>query len=111
MSVSDEYLAYVIEQFEGLGALRAKRMFGGVGVYCDEWFFAILVDDELYLKVDDVNRVDYAKRGLKPFTYGTKSGRTQTMSYYPVPVRVLEDREALAVWAGKSIDAAQRAKR
>lgn len=111
MGVSNEYLAYVMEQFGGLGALRSKRMFGGVGIYCDDWFFAILAEDELYLKVDDHNRPDYESQGLKPFSYEMKSGKSGSMSYYPVPADVLDDTAALAEWSRKSIEAAKRAKK
>jgi DNA transformation protein len=72
MSVGDEYITYVLDLFDGLGSLRVKRMFGGAGIYCDELFFAILVEDELYLKVDDCNRSDYERLGLGPFTYEMK---------------------------------------
>ena len=40
--------------FYGLGTIRVKRMFGGHGVYADEVFFAIVVDDVLYLKADEI---------------------------------------------------------
>lgn len=110
MSVSDEYLDFVMDQFEGMGELRAKRMFGGVGIYCDGWVFAILADDELYLKADDVNRADYERQGLKPFTYRMKNGRSGSMSYYPLPAGLLDEKEELMEWSRKSIDAARRAK-
>jgi DNA transformation protein len=108
MPVSDDYIAYVRELLAGLGPLRFKRMFGGVGIYREELFFAILVDDALYLKADDGNRADYAARGLEPFRYRGKNGRTATMSYYPPPAEVLEDPALLTGWAQKALDAASR---
>lgn len=111
MTVSDDYITYVLDQLGGCGSLRVKRMFGGAGIYCGELFFAILNDDELYLKVDDQGRGDYERLGLKPFTYTNKNGRRATMSYYPVPADVLEDAEQLNAWAGKALDAARRSKR
>ena len=95
-------------QLNGLGNLRVKRMFGGTGIYCDDLFFAILVEDEIYLKADERSRVDFKRRGLKPFTYAMKNGRRATMSYYPVPADVLEDTEQLNTWAHKALDAARR---
>ncbi len=111
MAVSNEYITYVLDQLNGLGSLRVKRMFGGAGMYCDDLFFAILVDDEIYLKVDDRSRGDFERRGLKPFTYAMKNGRSATMSYYPVPADVLEDTDQLNTWARKALDAARRGKR
>jgi DNA transformation protein len=72
-------------------------------------FFAILVEDSLYFKVDDGNRAAYQGRGIQPFSYEGKDGRRATMSYYPVPAELLDDPEALAPWARQALDAAQRA--
>jgi DNA transformation protein len=107
MSVSDEFLEYVRDQLRDLGDLRVKRMFGGAGLYCGETFFSILVDDRLYLKVDDSSRGDYEVRGLAPFSYSRKDGRVMVMrSYCPVPADVLEDPAALVQWARKALNAA-----
>lgn len=111
MPVTDDYMEFIKELLAEFEPLRIKRMFGGAGVYSGELFFAILVDDELYLKVDDGNRADYERRGLHPFTYQMKNGRTSTMSYYPVPADLLEEPEELALWARGALEAAARAKK
>ncbi len=109
MAVSEDYIAYVVDQLSGLTRpLRTRRMFGGVGIYCGELFFAILMDDELYLKVDDDSRADYECLRLKPFTYD-KKGRAVSLDYYPVPAEVLEDRDRLNAWAGRALEAARGA--
>lgn len=38
---------YVVEQLSGLGRVDSKRMFGGVGLYCDGLFFGLLSNDTL----------------------------------------------------------------
>ena len=111
MSVSDGYIEYVKELLQDFAPLRIKRMFGGAGVYSGNLFFAILADDELYLKVDDLDRADYEAQGLLPFTFKMKSGRRGTMSYYPVPADVQEDPDVLGDWVRKALDAARRGKR
>lgn len=111
MPVTDSYMGFVKELLAEFEPLRIKRMFGGAGVYSGELFFAILVEDELYLKVDDTTRRDYERHGLQPFTYEMKNGRTATMSYYPVPAEVLEDPDELPRWVGGALDAARRGKR
>ena len=111
MPVTDSYMEFVKELLAEFAPLRIKRMFGGAGVYSGELFFAILVEDELYLKVDDVSRADYERLGLRPFTYEMKNGRTATMSYYPVPADVLEDPGELSRWVRGALDAAKRGKR
>jgi DNA transformation protein len=110
MAVSDSYENYLIEQLEGLGRLRSKRMFGGVGIYCDELFFALIDDNTLYFKVDDSNRADYTGRGMGPFRpFPDKPG--YEMGYFQVPADVIEDAEALIEWARGSMRVAAAAPR
>jgi DNA transformation protein len=108
MPVSDEYLAYVIEQLEGLGAVQSRRMFGGAGLYCDGLFFAIVADDVLYFKVDDSNRADYEAEGMGPFQ--PFADKKAVMQYYEVPIDVLENRETLRDWATKALNVAEKKK-
>jgi hypothetical protein len=64
MAVSSGYQTFVLDQLRPtLPGVRAKRMFGGVGLYADELFFALIDDDVLYLKVDDETRPDFERRG------------------------------------------------
>ena len=109
MPVSEHYIAFVQDLLADFAPLRIKRMFGGAGIYSGDLFFAILVEDTLYLKVDDGNRAAYQERGIQPFLYEGKDGRRATMGYYPVPPELLDDPDALAPWARQTIDAARRA--
>ena len=106
MSVSDEYLTYVIDQLEELGPVRYKRMFGGAGLYFEDLFFGIVADDVLYFKVDDSNRADYEAAGMEPFKpFGDKD---IVMQYYEVPIDVLENKSTLRDWAEKAVRVAER---
>ena len=111
MSVTDGYIEFVRDLLGSFEPLRVKRMFGGAGVYSADVFFAIVADDALYLKVDDRTRSGYESRGLRPFAYRMKNGRTATMSYYPVPPEVLDDPEALDIWVREAVEVAKRAAR
>ena len=91
MAVSDDYLAYVLDQLGGVGVVQARRMFGGAGIYCRGVMFALVADDVLYLK--------------------EKGGNAVEMSYYEAPADILEDRDLLASWAQKALDIAVRKKR
>jgi DNA transformation protein and related proteins len=84
-------------------------MFGGVGIYAGELFFALIADDTLYFKVDDSNRSDFEERGMNPFRPYGEGG--ETMQYYQVPENLLEDPDELGLWAEKAIDVARRAKK
>ena len=108
MPVSSDYLAYVLEQLAGLAGLSARRMFGGVGLYCDELFFALLDNDTLYLRVNDDNRTDYTARGMSQFRpYADRP--ELSMSYYEAPADVLEDPAQLVSWARRSVAVAMAA--
>jgi DNA transformation protein len=102
MAVSSNYLEYVLEQLSILGDVSSRRMFGGVGLYQGERFFALIDQDTLYFKVDDSIRADYESRGMKPFR-PFEDKPEWSMSYYEVPADALEDSEELAKWARKSI--------
>lgn len=107
MPVSNDFLAYVLDQLAGTGTLSARRMFGGAGIYIDGFFCALIADDTLYLKVDDANRPDFEAAGMGPFQ--PFADRPEIMQYYEVPIDILEDREDLALWAKKALAVAQRA--
>ena len=47
---------FLLDQLGGAGAVTAKKMFGEVGLYCDGKMFALLSDDQLYLKPTDAGR-------------------------------------------------------
>jgi len=101
MAVSDEYLQFVLEQLHGLGNVAARRMFGGVGLYHEQRFFAIIAGDTMYFKVNDDNRRDYEARGMGRFRpYPNKPHLS--MTYYEVPADVLEDADECAAWARRS---------
>lgn len=84
-------------------------MFGGAGVYCDGVFFAIIGDDDLWLKVDDETRAEFEAAGSGPFTVEMK-GKTGTMSYYAAPEEIFDDEDALRHWTTLALDAARRSK-
>ena len=67
MSVSESYKRFVLDQFEELGDVTPRSMFGGVGLYHRDVFFGIVAGDVLYLKVDDATRGDYERAGMGPF--------------------------------------------
>lgn len=51
MASHPDYVAYVVEQLRGAGSIRARKMFGEYGLYCDGTFFAVICDDQLFIKV------------------------------------------------------------
>jgi len=109
MPVSPSYRQFVVDLLERVRpGIRAKSMFGGVGLYAGEFFFALIARNTLYFKVDDGNRGDFLARGMGPFLpYGDER---EVMQYYEVPADILEDSDALAVWLEQAVDVARRAR-
>ena len=105
MPHKNEYLEYVLEQLAGLQGLRSRRMFSGAGLYQDEVFFGLLFRDTLYFKVNDSNRPDYEARRMAQFK-PYEDRPEVSFTYYEVPAEVLEDRDELAAWARRSVEAA-----
>lgn len=107
-SAPSPFVAHVLDLLGPLGDVRARRMFGGHGIYRDDLMFGLVADDVLYLKVDDENRGDFEARGLGPFEYA-KQGRTQHIAYHQAPEDALEDAEMLIAWSRRAWEAAVRA--
>jgi len=102
--VTDSFVDFVLEQLDAVGSITPKRMFGGVGLYADDLFFALVAGDVLYLKGDDATRGAREAAGARPFQpYPDRPRGKGTMQYYSVPAAILEDGDALLAWATQAI--------
>ncbi len=109
MPVTATYRAFILERLQhALPDVRARDMFGGVGIYAATTFFALIGNDVLYFKVDDLTRPDYESRGMRAFRPFGEGG--EVMQYYEVPADVIEDTDALRQWAGSAISVGRRSK-
>jgi DNA transformation protein len=107
MPVSASFRAFVVDQLTRVvPQIRARSMFGGVGIYSGALFFALIADDVLYFKVDDATRGDFERRGMGPFRPYGEDG--EVMGYYEVPPDLLEDPEQLRPWAEKALTVTRR---
>lgn len=107
MAASREYVAYLLETLAPLGRVRARRMFSGAGLFLDGLMFALVIDDQLWLKTDGRNRGDFTARDLPPFTY-QRQGRTVALSYCRAPDETLDSAPELLAWARSAFAAALR---
>ena len=109
LRVSAGFREFALDQLAGVSDLRAKSMFGGVGLYSGEHFFGILAADVLYLKADDAIRDEFVKAGGQPFM--PYPGRAaSSMTYYSVPIEVLESAPDVVRWATRAIRFARAAR-
>lgn len=102
MAVQPQFLAYILEQLEGIKGLRSRRMFSGVGLYSGELFFSLIHDDTLFFKTDGSNSAEYIARNMPRFMPFPERPAA-VMAYYQVPADIIEDSEAILGWARKSV--------
>jgi len=107
MAVTREFVDYALGQMGRVLPVTGRRMFGGVGIYSEGVFFALIADDSVYLKVDDSNRRDFEGVGAGPFRPFGEAG--PTMQYYELPGELLEEPTALRPWLESALQVARRA--
>jgi DNA transformation protein len=108
--MSSSFRVFVLEQLRRIRPdIRDRSMFGGLGIYAGDLFFALIAEDTLYFKVDDSNRADFEERGSSPFRPFGEAGAV--MQYYEVPADLLEDPEALRPWMDRAVAVARAKKK
>lgn len=101
------FFDFALALFSGWAPVSLKRMFGGAGLYREGRMFGLIADDQIYLKVNDQTRDQFAAAGSRPFIFTGKSGKGIAMSYFSLPDAALDDAETLRQWADLAWRAAQ----
>jgi len=107
MAYSVEYRHRVEDSLGAVVPITTKSMFGGLGIYSRDLFFALIDEDRLYFKVDELNRADFEAAGREPFI--PYEGAKPMMGYWELPDGLLDQPQELAVWIDKSLAVAERA--
>jgi len=102
MAKTDSFNDWILERLSAVPGIRARRMFGGLGIYAGDTFFGILFEDRLYFFTDDETRDAYIAQGSGPFQ---PNPRQRLKSYYEVPIEVIEDGGQLVAWAETAVRA------
>lgn len=79
MSLDEGLFAWIEEALMPIGRVSLRRMMGGATLYLDGIVFAILVEDELWLKSDAESDSLWDAEGCERFAYRFKDGRVETM--------------------------------
>ena len=101
MPLNPSFRDFVLDQLAGLGAFETKNMFGGVALLHRGKAFAKIKHDKVWLKVNDSNRQDFIEQGMPQYTYG--KGGSRKLSFFEIPVDVLEDADEFVAWAKESM--------
>jgi DNA transformation protein and related proteins len=107
MSESAADLAFAEDLFSGMGPVKARRMFGGAGLYADAVMFALVDEGRIYLKTDEALQADLKAAGATAWIYterkGPKAGVPQETSYWSLPEPALDDPEEACDWARRAL--------
>jgi len=102
-----DFLDYLRDLFSEAGPIDLRPMFGGHGLYLEGVIVGIVLDEAVYLKVDDATRARFEAARCSPFVYAMK-GRPLTMSYWSVPAEAMDSPQAMRPWAELAHAAALR---
>lgn len=73
MSSKPEFVEYVAEQCRGAGEITYKKMFGEYGLYCSGKIFALVCDDQFFVKITDEVKADHPDLPEQPPYDGAKN--------------------------------------
>ena len=103
-------VSHCLELLAPLGRTSSRRMFGGHALYIDGLCMALIIQDTLYLKVDDTSRPLFEREGCKAFTYDTKHGERHALGYFSAPEAAMESPAEMTPWARRALAAAVAAR-
>jgi len=105
--MSDEFIDYAMELLGPFGTVRTRRMFGGYGVYLDGLMFALVSQDALYLKADEMNYIEFEQASCERFSY-VRKGRRAALNFFRAPDDAMDSPGLMLPWARTAYAAALR---
>jgi DNA transformation protein and related proteins len=108
MAQSDS-VTHCLELLAPAGRPRARRMFGGHGLYVDDVFIGIMAGERLFLKADVHTRPRFEAAGCEPFTYEAR-GKVAVLGFWSAPADAMESPALMLPWAKLALQAALAAR-
>jgi DNA transformation protein len=108
MPVTQEKVNALLTPLTAVRPITSRKMFGGIGIYCDGIFFAVIDDDRLFFKVDDITLPDYERFNAEQWFIPGEPPSPQP--YREVPSSVLSDPNQIAPWIDAAVGVATRKK-
>ena len=110
--IDNPFHNYVQDLFSDIGRISIRKMFGGAGVYAGEDMFALIDQEQLYVKADDPFKADLLSQGGQPFVWtNPETGRTLTMSYVSLPDAALDDSSLATNLGQRALEVSIRSRR
>ena len=98
MSSSTEFVEYVTGNMTDAGTITARKMFGEYGVYCNSKIFALICDNQLFIKPTDQGAALLEEVETAPPYPGAKP-------YLLITDDILDDKERLSELVRATFDA------
>lgn len=89
MASKEEFVRYVADQLGATGEITYRKMFGEYGMYLDGKIFALVCDDQLFVKITEAGKKMCPELEEKPPYEGSKNY---------LLVEDIDDREALVAF-------------
>jgi DNA transformation protein len=105
--MNEGLIEHLRDLFEPLGPISTRAMFGGHGLYFDGMIIGIIIQDALYLKVDEQTRPRFEAARSAPFVYDMR-GKPLPLSYWSLPEEAMDSPQAMQPWARMAIEVARR---
>lgn len=106
MPVTEEAVRRLLAPLEAVRDITSRKMFGGVGLYCEGVFFGVIDDDRLYFKSDGETAPRYDEAGAAQWVIEGPNGGP--MPYRETPAGL--SGEELGEWIDAAVGAARRKK-
>jgi DNA transformation protein len=109
MPVTNAAVERILSALAAVRPITSKKMFGGIGIYGDGVFFAVIDNDRLYFKVDGESQADYEPYHAEQWII--EGDKPQPMPYRELPAAVLAEPDLLGTFIESAITVSQRKKR
>ncbi len=108
MPVTEAKVKELLAPLSAVRTITSRKMFGGIGIYSDGIFFAVIDDDRLFFKADSVNDPEFDKYDAQQWVIA--GDPPSPMPYREVPAVILSDPEAIVAWIDAAVGVATRKK-
>lgn len=103
-----EFTAFILDQLYPLQAISIRKMFGAECLFRYGKMFAIIENNQLYIKANEKNKEYFIRENCLQFSY-TTTRKSQKMvvylSYYQIPEIALEEADQLKYWVKLGFEA------
>jgi DNA transformation protein and related proteins len=103
MSQRQAYLEHVLSCLSQVAQVTYRKLFNGVGLYHQDVQFAIIINDQLYFRVDEYSRPLFEYRAMNAFQPQKINLESH---FFQLPEEILTNPNELKHWLRIAVEAA-----